>query len=99
MNDFISRQAVIEAIRKTYVGIHDANIDGDFLADEIESIIKKVPTVQITDDASVVHGKWLYKAWTYKGSDIGVFICSNCGHANWIKEHNYCPTCGAKMGV
>ena len=45
-NDLISRQAAIDAIRKEYAGIHDANMDGDFLADEIEFIITKIPSVQ-----------------------------------------------------
>ena len=54
MSDLISRQAAIDAVRKEYAGIHNANIDGDFLADEIEFIISKVPAViPVVNDINV----------------------------------------------
>ena len=46
MSDLISRQAAIDAIRKEYGGIRNANMDGDFLADEIEFILSKMPHAQ-----------------------------------------------------
>lgn len=44
MDDLISRQAAIDAVRKEYGGIKNANMDGDFLADEIEFILSKLPS-------------------------------------------------------
>ena len=44
--DTIDRQAAIDAIRKEYGGIRNANMDGDFLADEIEFILSKIPSAQ-----------------------------------------------------
>lgn len=46
MDDLISRQAAIDAVRKEYGGIKNANMDGDFLADEIEFILSKLPSAQ-----------------------------------------------------
>lgn len=44
------------------------------------------------------HGRWIYKEYrTTKDDAIGFYLCSECGRANWIKEDNYCPNCGAKM--
>lgn len=48
MKDLISRQVVIDAIRKEYKGVHNANIDGDFLVDELEFIISKLPSEKPT---------------------------------------------------
>lgn len=48
MNDMIERQVAIDAIRKEYGGIKNANMDGDFLADEIEFILSKIPSAQPT---------------------------------------------------
>ena len=45
--DCISRQAAIDALRKEYGGIKNANMDGDFLADEIEFVLSKLPSAQL----------------------------------------------------
>lgn len=90
MNDLISRQAAIDAIRKEYAGIHNANIDGDFLADEIEFIITKLSSVQERK------GRWVYLYDSnYKCSECGAWWRSDDMDIN--EEFQFCPTCGAKM--
>ena len=46
MADLIDRQEAIDAFRKEYGGIKNANMDGDFLADEIEFVLYKLPSAQ-----------------------------------------------------
>lgn len=49
---------------------------------------------------SVSRGKWIYREYKMsKGESIGYFVCSECGHANWVEEDNYCSYCGAKMDL
>lgn len=62
---------------------------------ELYEILERMPTVDAEPRPT---GYWIYKkhratreAW------IGYYQCSECGHANWIKEDNYCSNCGAKM--
>lgn len=58
-----------------------------------ESDINDVPSADV---APVKHGRW---SW-----DTGdIWMCSECGTKNHIKEvmgrpdYDYCPVCGAKM--
>lgn len=90
MNDLISRQSAIDAVRKEYEGIHNANIDGDFLADEVEFIITKVPAVQVRKK-----GWWIHKVRRFATH----WSCSVCGNM-WFFDCStwaFCPKCGAKM--
>lgn len=45
-------------------------------------------------------GKWMIQKYRVNRSEhdeISFYICSECGRANWTKEDNYCPNCGANM--
>lgn len=55
----------------------------------------------VTKDAEPVsRGKWIYREYKMsKGESIGYFVCSECGHATWVKEDNYCSYCGTKMDL
>lgn len=57
----------------------------------IKFTINRLPAV---DAEPVRHGKWIYKVFQ---NGIGYFMCSECGHASWSDEYNYCFDCGAKM--
>lgn len=53
------------------------------------------------DVVPVVHGVWEFSHTSSDG--FAIVKCSNCGHdafaiAFYVKEGNYCPNCGAKMG-
>ena len=78
--DSISRQAAIDAIRKEYAGIHNACFDGDFLSDEMEFIIRKVPSVEAVpvirckDCKHCDDGKWCIDWGSMTTSDG---YCSN----------------------
>jgi uncharacterized paraquat-inducible protein A len=73
--------------------------------DEDYGVLFRAPLVDATVRAvkalreEVVHGRWidnidengyLCNAWRK---------CSACGGLNWSKRPNYCPNCGAKMGL
>lgn len=67
MIDLIIRQDAIDAIRDEYAGVHNANMDGDFLAEKIESIISELPaaldwipvSVRLPEDLQVVLMTWV----------------------------------------
>lgn len=53
----------------------------------------------ISDEAKVIHGEWIYE-----DGDVGynVYRCSKCCQVVILDDeegvYNYCPNCGAKMG-
>lgn len=57
------------------------------------------------DAEPVRHGKWIYGEYEiamcdgYRCSKCGYFVPWDYGHKSidYIKEYNYCPSCGAKM--
>lgn len=83
MNDLISRQAAINAIRK------DMYADKDYAAslvfDEIEGVLKALPTAERKG-----HWKNAYALTEY------MYRCSEC-FANHRARYDYCPSCGARM--
>lgn len=82
MNNLISRQAAIDAIRKEYGGIKNTNMDGDFLADEIEFILSQLPSAQLepTGDAEF----WRKRADYY--SDMCMNLIGEMGRGVKIKS-------------
>lgn len=83
MNDLISRQAAIDAIRAFY----DEYIVYDNRK-SIEDLISELPTID-----PVKHGKWIAKRDGWNG---GYVVCSECGTDNGI-DSKFCPNCGARM--
>lgn len=47
---------------------------------------------------TVVRGHWVKRPRKDKPSKYDL-VCSVCGCDDALAEHNYCPDCGAKMGV
>ena len=84
MDDYISRQAAIDAFNRAVqdVGVLDA--------DDIETVFEMLSSADVVQ---VVHARWEnYSPITIK--------CSRCGHVihDWrYSECKYCPNCGAKM--
>lgn len=81
------------------IGYADRNLFKDpAYADGWNAAIEILETTPDADVEPIRHGEWIYKEYKpTKGDAIGFYECSECGHASWIKEYNYCPNCGAKM--
>lgn len=95
MDDAISRQAAIDAVRTYY--------DDEYaLADSIEELIEKLPSAQ----PERMRGKWIYGEDEY---GIDGHHCNQCGFfvpwdyahkfINYIEDYHFCPNCGAEMEV
>ena len=90
MNDWISREAVLDAY---------LNADPEATFTEI---LDSVPTVDVVP---VVHARWVKMTGMMPPEYHGHYMCSNCGwhmkglRNSWTREEEltYCPNCGAKM--
>ena len=71
--------------------------------DEVEEALRMA--VDALKQEPVRHGKWIYGECEiamcdgYRCSKCGCFVPWDYGHKSidYIKEYNYCPSCGAKM--
>ena len=104
MQDLISRQAAIDAIRAStskYTGFMEMEMYTD--DDAVEAIIN-LPSAQPERKT----GKWIERKhgyWSFvndKGERDGwipSYECSECGSGGWRNPEvmNFCPSCGADM--
>lgn len=103
MSYLIDRQAAIDAIRKEYGGIKNANMDGDFLADEIEFILSKLKpanAVEVVRCKECIHRPYVVPAkynsrgqcekYSYIESidDICPYLCDDAWY-NRVPEDNF----------
>lgn len=65
----------------------------------LELMLEKIANATAEDVAPVVHAKWISK-------QFGDYECSNCHEEYGVYggllgngNYNYCPNCGARMGV
>ena len=84
MSDLISRQAAIDGLEKYHEGA-DLHIDGLTYAYDL---ICKLPSVSTEKT-----GRWIFDERIDKH-----YYCSEC-KAMGVNYFDYCPHCGAKMGV
>lgn len=94
MNEYITKEAAIEAVETTNIEL--------FLSEwkEIEEKINSIPTADVDP---IVYGKWVHPHWGYSGNFC--YNCSVCGNEAMHKEYKWtdkkfypiCPWCGAKM--
>ena len=96
MDDLISRQATIDAIKNmcdecdsSWCGdCRVSDLDGDVFA-----ILRSLPSAQPEPH----EGEWeQVSAQRYFMSASYFYRCSACG-VNNVRNTNYCPNCGAKM--
>ena len=100
MDDYIRRQAAIDAI-KTW-GLIDGLSEGQAI-----EILADKEKLHAADVAPVVHGKWIphsEKSREYIGTVLvhvmyDYWLCDTCGYRveNGQPMYNFCPNCGAKM--
>ena len=91
MKEYIEREALKERFQKRLIwlkkDIHDEYSKGLFHGCETDmGLIDEIPTADVSP---VRHGRWI----EHEGYDE----CSEC-HAKSIIGHNYCHSCGARMG-
>jgi hypothetical protein len=104
MDEYIGREAALEAIRNLYPGIpftkrlmqkwHEEN--RNFM--QCETAIEKLPAADVVP---VRHGQWIVSRTDY-GWNSAEFPthckCSLCGREiPYQDQDNYCPNCGAEM--
>ena len=100
-NDLISREAVLEYLKRSKKWCEDQLDVGEFRKGCIAAIdddmgnIRSTEVIPAVDAVEVVHGHW-----TLMGSGTGV--CSKCHRttvAVWDMDNvlKYCPHCGARM--
>lgn len=87
MNDYISRQAVIQLA-----------LDGKIISTDIEKRVQDfINEIHAADVQPVKRGEWLTGEWLE--DEYGYCRCSICGYEHDDPETTtpYCPNCGAKM--
>lgn len=102
MDDLISRQAAIDALKNRWKKTRNYEGIGDDIAEECELYLKQVPHAQPEPH----EGHWIDKGWNGdwawqidgRGNCWRVIECSECGKSVLV-ESNYCPNRGAKMEV
>ena len=91
MAEYISREAALEAAKKSHLYF------------DIKPIINSIPAADVRP---VVKATWIIKEMQalFPGMDEHpVFMCSECGYQiydlfdNLKEHHNFCPNCGARM--
>ena len=87
MSDYISRNTVIELVKKLADGYTYLEIPTIDLIEEI----KKIPAADVKPIRS---GRWVYK----RAYGVRYFECSVCGFSTCLNHDRYCQKCGAEMG-
>ena len=82
MNDLISRQAVIDAVKAFLRN------DDEWFQEAAASEIRKLPS-------AVKRGKWIFENRTWFHQPL--LKCSCCGRRQFVARFDYCPNCGAQM--
>lgn len=70
-----------------------------------KAIVSQIDSQPTVEAEPVRHGKWIYGEHEiamcdgYRCSKCGYFVPWDYGHKSidYIKEYNYCPSCGSKM--
>lgn len=104
LDELLNKAVNLEEIALKQVNILNPNDDPIDLAIWMAVLVERTAFKEFLMDAPTVDavphrlGRWVYKGYRVTGGDaIGFYQCSECGHAHWLKEDNYCSNCGAKM--
>lgn len=115
MNDYISREKLIEALAADYNNEWDGSqaseeyVEG--VRDEYDDVLTIICRMKGTDAQPVRRGRWLeHRAtWIDQPKMEGWFVqakCSECGICAPVLNrytktvaYEYCPHCGARMGL
>lgn len=86
MNEFVSRNALLDAMPK----------NNELASLDVRKIICSVPAADV---ALVRHGRWIETDY-FDAHKVPIYECSVCFREvadHYIKYHKYCLHCGAKM--
>ena len=113
MDDLISRQAAIDAIKNYWKNevdrIPKESTDFDVFTQIIDSILSHnagiCKAIDTLPPAQPKHGRWIKMTGMMPPEYHGHYECSECQwhmkgiRSSWMKEeeYNYCPNCGARM--
>lgn len=91
MSDYISRKAAIKELLDTYEREFPTAYGAfDLFAERImPRVLRNIPAADVE---LVRHGRW-------KRYSTTMMECSLCGKHTARHKFNYCPNCGAKMGL
>ena len=100
MPKYIDIDHEIQEMQQAIEENKDSHILGDKIASHaFELMIKKFQSLPPADVIPVIHAHWINTDF-YDGHHTPIFECSYCHKEvadNFIKIHNYCLHCGAKM--
>lgn len=87
MNDYISREAAMEIVKRT---------SGDYAAAFSE--IRRLPAADVEP---VRHGAWYqcFEDWRQQQEGNKCSVCGFEYYGTGIRAFHYCPSCGAKMDL
>ena len=94
MDDTISRQAAIDALRNRWLKTMNFDGIGEDIAEECEIYLRTVPSAQPTVNTAR-HGHWIYRSFVDDWIGL-LYICSECRDF-CDSRYRFCPSCGAKM--
>ena len=87
MDDYISRQAAIEALEKSrFPGV-------PYIDTGIQIALREIKAIPAADVVPVVYGEWERIPYSF----VGGYRCSRCGQKTMENFWLYCPNCCAKM--
>ena len=103
MAKYIDRDSLIEWLKRIrLIDLSDGlGICRVIMEDDFKKAIKNMPENIIVDVAQVRHGRWIDACTDIEPNPMFMYgICSECGFEQGISKYlNYCPNCGAKMGI
>lgn len=96
MDEYIKRDEVLSKFN-----IDDMmNVNGTLIS--LQDARETISNFPAADVAPVRHGKWVHSHYENCSEQFEIVKCSCCGHeayamAFYVRDGNYCPSCGAKM--
>lgn len=104
MNDYIDRQAAIDAICKHGTELERRGITVLTVVNHKQVTVDLLENLPSAEVVPVKHGRWIVVSDGYGNGDATAHICecSECKDTIWVykkatRRWNYCPNCGAKM--
>ena len=97
MAEYIDREKLEADLNIRLSALREQNGYYDHYTDGFDECVDRVENFPAADVAPVKHGKWIEKPFLFGTSRF----CSSC-ESNYGMPHevfNYCPNCGAKMGL
>jgi hypothetical protein len=107
MPKYISREELIEALEADYNSDWDRLPDtGDYVEgvrDEYDDVLTIICRMKGTDAQPVRRGRWIKQEGFWNKNTVKCSLCGNYLNMNGVNggrsDANFCPNCGARMGL